>query len=281
MKFIVLLFAVLLQRQTKKQGYQRNRVWFTRLVSPFNVMDAGLAKQVWVFCLLVLLPSALLMLLMANLTGFIGGLIGIVIQVAVLLYVLGRDDFSLRFESYKECWKKEDYQGAYHCAQQFLNLQNQTDSQTPFQLHQSVRRAMVYVWFVRFFVFVFWFLALGIAGAFACLMSYWFYREYRLPWVKSLLEALEWLPARLMAFSFALAGDFTRSFSLALKFALDFSSDSKTVLMKTLESVEALDEEAFNCETAKDSLEEVNKLMYRCAVLWLLAVGVLTIFGGF
>ena len=37
MKFIVLLFAVLLQKQTSRQGYQRNQAWFNHLLSPFNV----------------------------------------------------------------------------------------------------------------------------------------------------------------------------------------------------------------------------------------------------
>lgn len=280
MKFIVLLFAVLLQKQTKQTGYSRNRAWFQRLASPFNVMDMGVYGQGAVFGLLVLLPSLLLALVMVSLTGLIGGAIGLIVQVVLFLYVLGRDDFSLRFESYKACWSRADYQGAFNCASQFLTIEDQVDSQTPCQLHQMVKQAIVYAWFKRFFVFVFWFLVAGISGAMGVLLTYWFYREFKLTWLNNLLAALEWLPVRLLALTTALAGDFTRSFAVALKFALDFQSSSKTVLLESIFSGSPADKEPFDCDLAEESLTEANQLMFRCAVLWLLVVALLTLFGG-
>jgi len=281
MKFIVLLFTVLLQKQTRKQGYERDNQWFKRLTGPFNVADMGFKGQLGVYCLTVLVPCLLVALFMASLGGLIGGALSLVIQVAVLLYVLGRDDFSLRFESYKECWNKEDYQGAFCCAQNFLNLQNQVECQSPFELHQTVRQAIIYAWFVRFFVFVFWFLMLGISGALACLLSFWFYRQFKLPWVKSLLGAIEWLPSRLLAVSIALAGDFVSSFPVALKFATDFQSTSRNVLTQTALSGDKQGEADFDCQTAQQVLMDTNQLMFRCAVLWLLIVACLTVFAGF
>jgi len=281
MKFIVLLFTVLLQKQTRKQGYERDNQWFKRLTGPFNVADMGFRGQLGVYCLTVLVPCLLVALFMASLGGLIGGALSLVIQVALLLYVLGRDDFSLRFESYKECWNKEDYQGAFCCAQNFLNLQNQVECQSPFELHQTVRQAIIYAWFVRFFVFVFWFLMLGISGALACLLSFWFFRQFKLPWVKSLLGAIEWLPSRLLAVSIALAGDFVSSFPVALKFATDFQSTSRNVLIQTALSADKQGEADFDCQTAQQALMDTNQLMFRCAVLWLLIVACLTVFAGF
>ncbi len=281
MKFIVLLFTVLLQKQTRKQGYERDSQWFKRLTGPFNVVDMGFRGQLGVYCLTVLVPCLLVSLFMASLGGLIGGALSLVIQVAVLLYVLGRDDFSLRFESYKECWNKEDYEGAFCCAQNFLNLQNQVECQSPFELHQTVRQAIIYAWFVRFFVFVFWFLMLGISGALACLLTFWFFRQFKLPWVKSLLGAIEWLPSRLLAVSIALAGDFVSSFPVALKFASDFQSSSRNVLAQTALSGDKQNEDNFDCQNAQKVLMETNQLMFRCAVLWLLVVACLTVFAGF
>ncbi len=280
MKFIVLLFTVLLQKQIKMQGYKRNKKWFKSLLSPFNMMDMDNTGQVLVFSLLVILPSLILLALVSSLTGLLGTTLGFLIQVAVLLYVLGRDDFSQRFEAYKECWGREDYQGAYHCAQQFLSLQAKQDA-GPYELHMSVRQSIVYAWFIRFFVFVFWFLVLGISGALACLLSYWFYRECKLPWVKSLLGALEWIPSRLLALSMALTGNFVSSFPLVIKFATDFQSNSKTVLFQTILSEDKTNKEEFDCSTAQQSLNDDNQLMLRCAALWLLIVACLTVFAGF
>lgn len=280
MKFIVLLFTVLLQKQTRQTGYTRNNGWFQRLSSPFNVMEMGMYGQVAVFLLLVGLPVVLLALLMASLTGLIGGTIALVLQVALFLYVLGRDDFSLRFESYKACWSRADYQGAFNCASEFLSLEEQVDNQTPCQLHQSVREAVVYAWFKRFFVFVFWFLLGGISGALGVLLCYWFYRSFKLVWLSNLLAALEWLPVRLLALTTALAGDFSRSFAVAVKFAMDFQASSKAVLLESVFYETQTADDQFDCDLAEESLTEANQLMFRCAVLWLLAVAVLTLFGG-
>ncbi|MEH6344972.1 MAG: regulatory signaling modulator protein AmpE [Bermanella sp.] len=281
MKFIVLLFAVLLQKQTRQQGYQRNQVWFNRLLAHFNVLDMKPLGQIFVFTIMVVFPCMLLAMLMNNLSGIVGGTIGVIIQVCVFLYVLGRDDFSQRVESYKSCWNREDYQGAFNCAQKFLKIDEQVDSQSPFQLHQSVRQAIIFAWFIRFFVFVFWFLVAGISGAFACLLTYWFYQKFNLPWLKSLLGALEWLPSRLLALSIALAGDFTKSFPEALKFATDFQSSSKSVLVGTTFKANAQNEASFDCTLAQESLNDANQLMFRCAVIWLIAVAFLTLFTGF
>ncbi|MEY8203720.1 MAG: regulatory signaling modulator protein AmpE [Bermanella sp.] len=281
MNFIVLLFTVLLQKQTRKPGYQRDNAWFRRLSGPFNVPNMGFKGQFLVYCLIVLLPCLLLGVFMASLSGLLGGALSLLIQVAGLLYVLGRDDFSQRVELFNECWRKEDYQGAFCCAQSFLSLRRQVECQSPFELHQAVRQAIIHAWFVRFFVFVFWFLLLGIGGALACLLSFWFFRQFKLPWVKSLLGAIEWLPARLLALSMALAGDFVRSFPQALAFASDFHSSSKRVLTQTALSADQQEEAGFDCQAAQQILVDTNQLMLRCGILWLLAVACLTVFAGF
>lgn len=281
MKFIVLLFAVLLQKQTSRQGYQRNQAWFNHLLSPFNALEMKPIGQVITFVFMVVIPCVLLGVFLNTLTGFVGGTVAAVIQVCVLLYVLGRDDFSQRVESYKDCWNREDYQGAFHCAQKFLKIDEQVESQSPFQLHQTVRHAVIFAWFIRFFIFVFWFLIAGIPGALGCLLSYWFYRKFNLPWLKSLLGAVEWLPSRILAVSIALAGDFTKSFPEALKFMSDFHTPSKTVLLETTFKASPQREADFDCSLAQESLHAVNQLMFRCAVLWLIFVACLTLFTGF
>jgi AmpE protein len=280
MKFIVLLFAVLLQKQTKQTGYQRNSGWFKRLLTPFAVSDMSITAQVFVFTLAVVLPCLILGALLSQLTGIVAGSLSVFLQVVLFLYILGRDDFSTRFASYKECWQRADYQGAYLCAQQFLNVQEQAQDK-PVQLHKTVLQAIVFAWFSRFFIFVFWFLVAGIAGALACLLSYWFYREFKLPWLKSILGALEWLPSRLLALSIALAGDFVKTFPSAMKFISDFNSSTKEVLAATMSLNDGIDDTEFDCQQAKLALDDINQLMMRCAILWLLVVACLTVFAGF
>jgi len=281
MKFIVLLFTVLLQKQTKQQGYQRKRTWFARLTTLFPIKEMKTRGQVLSFGALVIVPSLVLGFIVASLTGLFGSILALVLQVGVLLYILGRDDFSQRFETYKACWERDDYQGAYECASQFLNVHDQSVINNPCELHKAVSRAVVYAWFLRFFVFAFWFLVGGVAGALACLLTYWFYREFKLGWVKSVLGAMEWVPSRLLALTTALVGDFSESFPPAVKSLLDFQSTPKDVLIKTVFAKEELESANFDCQRADGDLQETNQLMFRSAVIWLLFVAILTVFTGF
>lgn len=280
MKFIVLLFTVLLQKQTKQQGYKRKRTWFTRLASLFNAQTMSPRTQVVAYGFLVLLPSLLLGGIISSLSGLLGNLLALVLQVLLLLYILGRDDFSQRFDIYRSCWRKQDYQGAFECARSFLGVKNADHVENPEQLHRSVSKAMVYAWFLRFFVFIFWYLALGIGGSLMCLLSYWFYREFKYDWSKNVIGAIEWLPSRLLALTTALAGDFTRTFPVAIRSLFDFQTPSNDVLANTVFS-EGLNESDFECESAEQSLEDTNQMLFRCAVIWLLFVALLTVFAGF
>jgi AmpE protein len=281
MKFIVLLFTVLLQRQTKQQGYHRNNAWYLRLLKPFELNEMSTKGQFAVYAFLVVLPCAAITFGLSVLGGVVGSIISIALQVLLFLYILGRDDFSSRFKDYKSCWGRQDYQAAYHCAQQFLSVEEQTQSQTPLQLHRVVQEAIVSAWFKRFFVFAFWFLITGIGGALWCLLTYWFYTQSHALWAKSLLHALAWAPVRLLAVSIALAGDFVHSFSTATRFMLDFESSSQTVLHETMFKHDSRTDDNFDCTSAVSELEESNQLMQRCAVIWLLAVACLTVFAGF
>jgi len=281
MKFIVLLFTVLLQRQTKHQGYQRNNAWYLRLLKPFELPEMSTKGQLAVYLALVILPCFSISFGLSLLGGVFGSMASIVIQVLLFLYILGRDDFSSRFKDYKNCWGRQDYQAAYHCAQQFLSVEEHTQSQTPLQLHKSVQHAVVSAWFKRFFVFAFWFIVSGVGGALWCLLTYWFYTQSKGLWVKSLLHAVAWAPVRLLAVSIALAGDFVHSFSTASRFMLDFESDSQTVLHETMFKHDERTDDSFDCTQAMGELEESNQLMQRCAVIWLLVVACLTVFAGF
>lgn len=280
MKFIVLLFTVLLQKQTKQQGYKRKRAWFSHLSSLFKSFNQSFNVQVIAFFLLVLLPGLLVGGFIASLSGLLGSLVALVLQVVLLLYILGRDDVSQRFKAYKTCWNDQDYQGAFECARGFLGGQDEAFVENPAQLHQSVSKAVVYAWFVRFFVFIFWYLALGVGGSLACLLSYWFYREFKYEWSKSVEGAIEWLPSRLLSLTTALAGDFSHKFPAAVKALFDFNTSAIDVLANTV-FPQPLDEQSFDCDAAGELLQETNQLMFRSAVIWLLLVALLTVFTGF
>ncbi len=277
MKFMVLLFSLLLQRQTHKMDYERNQVWFERLVKPFDVINLSVKGQVLAYLTAVVLPSVLLWGALAAIAPLFWGLVGFVAQVLVFLYILGRDDYSQHFKQYKACWQRQDYQAAYICAHELLNVDEKRCAASPKQLHQEVTEALIYTWFTRFFVVVFWLLVAGVPGAFGCMLSYWFAQTYRLDWTHILVSALEWIPARILSVSMALAGDFVGSFSKSMTYFTDFHTDSKTVLLGSAQLNESDSE--FSVSEAQDKLSDINQLMIRCAIIWLLMAAFFTIFG--
>ncbi len=317
MKFIVLLISLLLQRETRKKDYQRNREWFVTLTKVFNPAGKSARVQVGVYLLSVVLPAVILSIVLLNMKGFLWGLVAVILQIALFLYVLGRDDVTTRFREYQACWRAADYQGAYHCAQRDMGIErdlhggtdvennadqnsenaagsdNEANSvknsetvqdeallkacvEDPKTLHDKVSETVVLAWFSRFFVLVFWFVIGGVPLALAALLTYWYAQEYKFAWAQSLVGAMEWIPSRLLGLTFSLAGDFTAKFPMALKFVMDFATPAQTVVVKT---ARAGAPEQFDAEGANDQLEELNQMLYRSAVIWLVIIGAFTLFG--
>jgi len=280
MKFIILLMTVLLQRQTRQEGYHRDKSWFVRWLPAATEAASGNRDYV-LYALFVVLPCIFLSAILASLGGLVGGLISLVLQVVLFLYILGRDDYSQRFQRYQACWKREDYQAAYECAHHFLSVEAEANTHTPEQLHQQVQSAVLQAWFERFFIFVFWFLVLGIAGPLFCLLTLWFYKHTKREWVNQVWRSLQWIPVRLLAITIALAGDFSASFSKAMGYWFDFEVSPSEVLTTVVKENRDAQCHSFSCDNAESALMETNKLMFRCAVIWLLIVALLTLLVGF
>ena len=297
MKFIILLISLLLQRETRKKDYQRDRSWFVTLTKAFNVDGKPPRKQIAIYVLCAILPALLLTVVFVNMKGFVWGSVAVLLQIALFLYVLGRDDVTTRFKEYRKCWQAKDYQGAYHCAQRDMGIEQdmspsadgeekadigdvkfeQTCVEDPKTLHKKVYETVALAWFTRFFVLIFWFVVGGVPLALSALLTYWFAQEYKFTWVQSLVSAMEWVPSRLLGFTLALAGDFTDKFASALKYGMDFTTTAHEVVVDISSQRDTSD--VFNAEEAHEQLKELNQLMYRGAVIWLIVIGAATLFG--
>lgn len=313
MKFIILLISLLLQRETRKKDYQRDRSWFVTFTNVFELKEAEIKKQVAGYVITVVLPALCLALLIHFMSGMIWGTLAFILQIALFLYVLGRDDVTQRFAEYRNCWKNKDFQGAYHCAQRDIGIEEdiahpsvvrkrttneESDSaeatietsknieslciNDPQKLHKKVCETVILAWFTRFFVLVFWFVVGGVPLALICLLSYWYAQEYKWPWTQSLTSAIEWIPARLLALTFALAGDFSSKFASALKYIVDMNADAQHLVVDTAlpdSMQDEADSAAFDEAMADEQLKELNQMMYRSAMIWLILIGMFTLFG--
>lgn len=280
MKFLILMLSLLLQRQTSRSGYRRKRLWFARLLQPFALQQQNMPLQVLVYFLAVVVPCIVLAVLLNHMDGLLLGALAVLLQVGLFLYVLGRDDFNARLSCYREAWQRQDYQAAFECARSFLSLQAQTSVIKAESLHFAVSDALNYAWFIRFFVPVFWFMSFGLPGAFLWLFSFWFMLELKREWSDNLINALLWIPARLLALTFCLAGDFVAGFKEVMKslrnpeLAADvlLADAARTALGKQ-------NTQDFDVQQAVQQLDEQHGLLLRAAIIWLVIIAAATISG--
>lgn len=279
MKFFILMCSLLWQRQSSRSGYRRKRIWFSRLLQPLALQKQRIGLQVAGYFLCVILPCVLLAVFFASLHGLLWGALAVLLQILLFLYVLGRDDFNARLRSYRDAWQRGDYQAAFESARAFLTLQSQTQVVDAKQLHTEVAAAVNYAWFIRFFVPVFWFMLLGIAGAFLWLLSFWFKLELKQPWSDLLVDAMLWIPSRLLALTFCLAGDFTGAFRAVVNSVRNPEVPAAELLASSAQGALPKTDAEFSAEGALQALTDDHDLLIRSAVIWLVLIAAATIFG--
>ncbi|WP_101757750.1 regulatory signaling modulator protein AmpE [Oceanicoccus sp. KOV_DT_Chl] len=192
------------QDQWLHQWYNRVSGW----------LSAGHSRLIAV----VVMPVILLILIAGILDDALFGLPLLIVTVVVLLYSLGRGDYSDRLTHYLTAWNQGNFESAYEQAMAIGDFEQSDAIADHESLHEHVRRAYLYDGFERWFAVVFWFLLLGPVVALVYRLSYLLGREQ---WVDAeerqlalrLVHYLDWLPVRLLVLSFSLTGNFVNSFS--------------------------------------------------------------------
>lgn len=204
------------------------------------------------------------------------------LELAVLLYSVGRSDFRLRLHAYFTAWQRGDYEAAYQEAAQVLDLDPTAPITDMSELHTQVRRGILYLAFERWFAVVFWFYFLGPWAAL-------FYRILQLTLIQHSTEAdrqlvrqwltwIDWLPVRLLGLAFAVTGNFARCLGVWRHHLTGFTP-VPTLLM--LYAEEAVDSAAERSEQvpfparATAELHELDALLARSAIAWLVMFALL------
>lgn len=142
----------------------------------FRAWVALLRRQAWLaavppLVLVVALAGPLLLVLLAiDLLAALGPWMELVIAVPVLLYSLGRGEFSGLMQSYLAAWSADQWETAVDVARR-LEIDGAGAGAPPVaprnwpDLHLQVLSACGYRGFERMFAVLFWFILLGPAGA--------------------------------------------------------------------------------------------------------------------
>lgn len=233
---------------------------------------------------LILIPVLVVLIAQSMLAGVMWGIPLLLFYIAVLLYSLGRGDFSLQLNLYYDAWNRGDLQAAYQQAQALEEFDCSASLGNARGLHDKVRAAIFYQGFERWFAVVFWFVILGPAAALA-------YRLFKIIAQKpqtgeeeqSILDnavyVTEWLPVRILTFTFALAGNFDRCLGvcreqlLESQPAVDMLDQAGRVAISQ-PIPDTGDDEAFR-EQAMQELQSSQQLLSRSVLCWVIVLAVL------
>ena len=290
MKFLILFFTLMLQRYrainrsttisrsfTKWFNLFQKRNWFTKL---------GRNGR---YIVVVVIPSVLVGGTFVLFEDIAWGLPAIILEIALLLYILSHADFERHVAQYSSDLAGGDIQGAYRCADQYLSVPEIELSEELAQMHDQVCHTILHRWFEFFFLMIFWFLVLGVPG----LLLSWFSLQYsqlvhcgEKAWRP--LHWLEWIPARVLGLTFALAGNFVRAINVWQKSLWKLRAPADDILYHiALASMagrgddgKGLSNAEIDTKEACDQMMELQHLHRRSAAIWLVIIALITIVGG-
>ena len=272
MSFLVLLLvALILLWSPWYRGFPRDVLqgwvqWAAGVGSGWGALAVVLA---------LLLPVGLLLWLVE---GLAYGVLTLLLHGVLLLCCVGRHD-PLRslIAGVQSAWERGDEDAAALVAEQQPGLSGEQAADLP----AHVRARMVALCLQDYFVPAFWYLLLGPLGA----LGYRLVELTRQQWGRSvsqpagmLVHALEWIPARLLALSFALVGQFDSTLRTVRGVAAEWDlSAGELVIRCARAAVQPAPHAPFT--PAAGALEETRQLLLRAMLAWAVIIAFLSVLG--
>jgi len=285
MSFLVLLGTLIAERLLLHYQQLRGAEWFARWMEFQQSLPVGqgLRDGMLGLVLLLLPPLLAVLAIQALFGGLLGGLVGILFAAAVLLYCLGPRDLDSEVVQLVEAARQEDRARAEAIAGDLPDAgTGPREITSDHQMAENVLAAAQR----RIFGTVLWFLLLGPAGA----LLYRLARESTLLVVsqarpaleqpsRKLLYLLDWIPSRMLAGLFALAGNFETTVRAWQKSEQDDGDDLQLTrragagalqLDSSLERVEA-------APLDSGAVSSAMSLVWRSLVILLALLGLATV----
>ncbi|WP_194789932.1 regulatory signaling modulator protein AmpE [Pseudomonas sp. UFMG81] len=265
MSFLVLLLVLWVEKfSALRHRLQRDGFYLGELV---RLERSGKVHPWWTLAILILAPLALLVLLLHVLEPVAYGLLALPIHLLVLVYSLGRGDVKAALGPFRDAWRRGDDQAALHVAERDLGL---AADDAP-SLIKRVQGHLLWQAYQNFFAVIFWYFLLGPGAALAYRLLALTVDHSRQPALKTLAEqlrhALDWLPVRVMAVSFALVGNFVAVTRVMLHELLDWHISAGHLVAKVGRVADDIPEEE-DRQRGLERLDSLWELLLRCAVLW-------------
>lgn len=269
MNFLVLLLVGLILLWTPwNTGYPKD------VLHAWVQWTIGIGKE-WGTVIVVLLLLIPLGVLLWVVQGVAYGIFTLLLHVGLLLCCVGRHD-PLRSmgADFTAAWERGDEAAAVLVAEQQLGV---VGDQAEALLTQ-VRGRIAAVTLQDYFVPAFWYLLLGPLGA----LAYRLLELTRQQWGHSashpagiLIHALEWIPARLVALSFALVGQFDSTLRTLRSMAAEWELSAGELTARCASAAVVADSEGLTVSV----LQNTYQLLVRAILVWAVIIAFLSVMG--
>ncbi len=303
MNFLVVLVCLTANYLWLKDFDRFDDAWFFKFRCKVENRDQSNESSAtpWFFNLLIiyLFPLSVLVAALLLVADLAFGILTLILHCAVLLAALDRTQPGKLTREFTEVWLKEGLVSA----RKYIGSEFESEDIDAIKDNASLARhfskVMIHRSFERMFVMFFWYM---LAGPVAVAFSYISYQlkdshgeNQAEPLVKTVdvfIWVLEWAPMRLLALTFSLAGNFVHCFETVKQSFWDVSLDvnnaellynySQCALIGMADSLDLENSDAPEEESpiAKEvfKLKALQALLERSQAIWLVTLGLITIF---
>lgn len=295
MNLMIIVICLIAERFLLDHQHRRRLHWldgYSRWLSQQKLPER--MTQGIMGILLLLLPPLLIVGIVQQLfADALFGIPGVLLAGLILLYAFGPDDLDSQTDSYTRAVENGDEDLQREIARQIVGDEPPTSEPA---LSQSVSEGVLYQANLRIFAVLFWFLLLGPLGALLYRIA------TRLPLLESsnrdidfylnakqLIVILDWLPARVTAICYAIAGSFEDALygwrSYQERRHDEFSDSNSGTLICTgsgaMRLTTLLDEGNEELHDYSHLPQAAMALVWRSLVVWLIILGFLSLTGLF
>ncbi|KPQ01138.1 regulatory signaling modulator protein AmpE [Marinobacter sp. HL-58] len=215
------------------------------------------------------------------------------LEFILLVLLMGAPGWRSPLEAYSASWARGDMQAAWHHIKDLLPSRDRGAAASPEEMHLILTRTLMVEVFERFFLIAFWYVVAGPAMAFfargiIALRDQWPQAAAR-PGFARMAEVLNWIPARLLSFTFGLAGDLAGWMSEGKRVLAGITLKTEQVLMGAANGAltgYALDPARFSQihpdewpDYGQRSLDAIRDLLNRSMLVWICVLALLVIAG--
>lgn len=295
MSFILLLIAYGVRRLLDGSQEAGLDSVLRRVLARAPGREAEHESRVMVPSILLIICVALVALIDIGLSRSSWWMLTWPLDLLVLVYAMGVPGWRNPIRAYVEAWRRGDAQAAWHHVNHLIPAAERGAASNPEALHRSLARQFICVVFERYFFLIFWYVLLGPAGVVGARLTlawrdHWPHPATRVPFAR-IVSGLAWVPARLLTFSFGIAGDLNGCLRQTRKKLLNPRVRSNDLLFMGANgalSSYSLDPERFASahpdewpDYGERSMRAVRDLLNRSMLVWICALALLAIGGVF